>query len=174
MAEEIFVDGLNYTVEMTRKVSLPPDAPRLVVISRQQNSTATELVRLCIRSVQHFTPEPHELWVVDNNSPLENLQWLIDWPELNVALNRTEPVPAEGRDLGHVQADPDGQLVWDSYANAVGLELAVRLVNPASHFFMSMHMDALPCRAGWLSFLRSKISDGIAAAGVRMDRTRTL
>jgi len=173
VAEEIFVDGLNYTVELTRKVSLPPDAPRLVVISRQQNSTATELVRSCIRSVQHFTPEPHELWVVDNNSPLENLQWLIDWPELNVALNRTEPVPAEGRDLGHAQADPDGQLVWDSYANAVGLELAVRLVNPASHFFMSMHMDALPCRAGWLSFLRSKISDRIAAAGVRMDRTRT-
>ncbi len=82
MAVEIFVDGLNYTVELTRKVSLPPDAPRLVVISRQQNSTATQLVRLCIRALQHFTPEPHELWVVDNNSPLENLQWLRDWPEL--------------------------------------------------------------------------------------------
>jgi len=38
---------------------------------------------------------------------------------------------------------------------------------------MSLHMDALPCRAGWLSFLRSKLSDGIAAAGVRMDTTRT-
>ena len=38
---------------------------------------------------------------------------------------------------------------------------------------MCMHMDTMPCRPGWLSYLRSKIKDKVAAAGVRMDRTRT-
>ncbi len=173
MAINVFVDGLDYDVELIRKVSLPPDAPRLVVVSRQENPAATELVRLCIRAVQHFTSEPHELWIVDNNSPMENLKWLMDWPDVNVALNRTEPVPAQGRDPRDDRADSSSQLVWDSYANAIALELAVRLVHSDSRYLMSMHMDALPCRAGWLSYLRSKIRDRVAAAGVRMDRTRT-
>jgi len=173
VAINVFVDGLDYEVELIRKVSLPPDAPRLVVVSRQENPTAMELVRLCIRAVQHFTSEPHELWIVDNNSPMENLKWLMEWPDVNVALNRTEPVPAQGRGPRDDRADSSGQLVWDSYANAIALELAVRLVHPDSRYLMSMHMDALPCRAGWLSYLRSKIRDRVAAAGVRMDRTRT-
>ncbi|HTY22481.1 MAG TPA: hypothetical protein VMC85_05090 [Desulfomonilaceae bacterium] len=173
VAINVFVDGLDYEVELIRKVSLPPDAPRLVVVSRQENPTATELVRLCIRAVQHFTSEPHELWIVDNNSPMKNLKWLIDWPDVNVALNRTEPIPAEGRGPIDDRVDSSSQLVWDSYANAIALELGVRLVHPDSRYLMSMHMDALPCRAGWLSYLRSKVKGRVAAAGVRMDRTRT-
>ena len=41
MPLSIFVDGLNYAMELTQKVSLPPEPPRLVVVSRQQNQTAT-------------------------------------------------------------------------------------------------------------------------------------
>jgi hypothetical protein len=37
---------------------------------------------------------------------------------------------------------------------------------------MTMHMDALPCREGWLTFLASKIRGTVAAAGVRMDHAR--
>ena len=173
MPLNIFVDGLNYSVELTRKVSVPPEAPRLVVVSRQQNRAATELVRICLRAVQHFTPEPHELWVVDNNSPTENLQWLLDWPDVNVVLNRTEPVPPAGRAQKSGTPHPDGQLVWDSYANAIALEIAVRLMSPETKYFMSLHMDTMPARSGWLSYLKSKISGKTMAAGVRMDRTRT-
>ena len=38
---------------------------------------------------------------------------------------------------------------------------------------MTLHMDTMPCRTGWLSFLQSELGDGIGAAGVRMDRART-
>jgi hypothetical protein len=55
----------------------------------------------------------------------------------------------------------------------VGLELAVRLIDPGTHYLMSMHMDAMPCHVGWLSFLKSKLCNGVGAAGVRMDKTRT-
>jgi len=131
------------------------------------------MLRVCIQAVQYFTPEPHELWIVDNNSPQERLEWLKKWSDINLVQNRTEPLPPEAR-----RADPEEvvsapQQTWGSYANAVGLELAVRLIDPTAHYLMSMHMDALPCRAGWLSFLKSKLCDGVGAAGVRMDKTRT-
>jgi len=167
------IDGRQYEVELKLAASLSPEAPRLVVVSRQQNATATSLVRACIEAVQHFTPEPHELWVVDNNSPRENVSWLMDWPDINVALNRTEPLPPGARGMEAAVTDPNSQLTHDSYANAIALEIAVRLIDQESQYVMSMHMDTMPCRSGWLSFLRSRIEGKVRAAGVRMDRTRT-
>jgi hypothetical protein len=170
---EITLDGLVYQIELVRNVDLPPDAPRLVVVSHVQNSTAKELLRVCLSAIRRFTPEPHELWVVDNNSPLDNLDQLLMSEDLNLVLNRTEPLPPEARHLDDDGSARVSQSNWGSYANAVGLELGARFIDPKVHHFMSLHMDALPCRAGWLSFLKSKLSDGVAAAGVRMDTTRT-
>jgi len=173
LIKKLSIDGREYEVEVRQQVSLPGDAPRLIVVSRQQNATATELVRVCIKAVRRFTPEPHELWVVDNNSPLENVSWLMEWPGINVALNRTEPLPPKARSCEPADVNPNSQLSNDSYANAVALETAVRLIDPQSQHVMSMHMDTMPCTSGWLSFLRSKIQGNVKAAGVRMDRTRT-
>ncbi len=169
---ELSIDGRQYDVGVIRKTVAAPDAPRLVVVSRQQNGSAADVVKVCIEAVQHFTKEPHELWVVDNNSPRSHPDWLVEWPELNVVLNFTEPRPPEAR-TGSDEMDPDGQLTWDSYANAIGLEIAVRLIDPRSKYLMSMHMDTMPSHPKWLSFLTSKIKDRVRAAGVRMDKTRT-
>jgi hypothetical protein len=170
---ELVVDGRSYDLEVIRNVTLSAEAPRLAVVSRQNNKTAMDLARVCIDAVRHFTPEPHELWVVDNNSPRENLQWLLERTDVNIALNRTEPLPPEGRVGSNASANPDVQLTWASYANAIALEIVARLINPESKYLMSMHMDTMPCRAGWLSYLTSRIKDGVRAAGVRMDKTRT-
>jgi hypothetical protein len=168
----IVVDGRAYGVEVTRNVSLPPDAPRLAVVSRQETRTASELVQVCIDAIQYFTPEPHELWVVDNNSPMENIEWLKNRQGINLALNRTEPLPREHRANNSESGLPD-QLERDSYANALGLELVIRLVASDTKYFMSLHMDTMPCKFGWLQFLVSKMNDTIRAAGVRFDKTRT-
>jgi hypothetical protein len=169
---EIPVDGRSYRVEVHKKLSLPPDAPRLAVVSRQEYPTATELVQVCLDAIKYFTPEPHEVWVVDNNSPTENLDWLRNRPGVNLALNRTEPVPREERGLTS-ESDLSDQLQRDSYANALALELVVRLIAPETKYFMSLHMDTMPCRCGWLQFLLSKMSNRIRASGVRLDKTRT-
>jgi hypothetical protein len=171
--QTVNLDDREYDLEIYRRVVCGADAPRIVVVSYQQNQIASELLRVCIRSVKVFTPEEHELWVIDNNSPRDNLSWLLDCPDINVALNRTEPLPAEARDTRPDSGSVASQGAWGSYANAIGLEIAVRLMDPGVRFFMSLHMDALPCRAGWLSFLRSKITGNVRAAGVRLDRTRT-
>lgn len=169
---EIVLDGAAYHVEVLRKRSRPPEAPRLVVVSHVTNPAAEELLKVCLAAVEHFTPEPHELWVVDNNSPRERVAWLCNRPEVNVLLNRTEPLPKEARETGLDGSVSCAQRTWGSYANAVGLELAVRLIDPACHYFMAMHMDVMPCRVGWLSFLVSKLGHTVGAAGVRMDKTR--
>ncbi len=172
LLQNVKLDGREYDLEIYRRVICAADAPRIIVVSYQQNNLARELLRVCIRAVKAFTPEEHELWVVDNNSPRENLLWLMDCPDVNLAFNRTEPLPLEAR--GHRVHDSRSasQGNWGSYANAVGLEIAVRLMDPGVRFYMSLHMDALPCRAGWLSFLRSKMTGDVCAAGVRLDRTR--
>lgn len=169
---ELPIENRSYRVETTRRVSLGPEAPRLAVVSRQLNSISRNLVRVCIQSIQYYTPEPHELWVIDNNSPKENVQWLLEWPGINVVLNRTEPRPPKARTSGD-ENNPEEQLKFDSYSNAIALEIAVRLIDPDSRFFMSLHMDTMACRAGWLTYLKSKIDHRVRAAGVRMDRTRT-
>ncbi len=170
---DITLDGLAYQIELVKNCELSPDAPRLVVVSHVQNPTAKELLRVCLAAIRRFTPEPHEVWVVDNNSPMENLDELLLSDDVNIVLNRTEPLPSDARRLNLLGSGNVTQTNWGSYANAVGLELAVRLADPRARYFMSLHMDALPCRAGWLSFMKSKLSDGVAAAGVRMDKTRT-
>ncbi len=166
----ILVDDREYRIELYRRVSLPRDAPRLIVIAYQSNPLAAQLLRVCLDCVGRFTPEPHEVWVVDNNSPREMVDWLVSRPDVNVALNRTEPLPREMRGSA---LSPHSQMNWGSYANAIGLEIGTRLIDHDSHFVMTMHMDTAPCRSGWLSYLTSKIRGNVAAAGVRMDRTRT-
>ncbi len=170
---QIPIDDRNYMVEVDRRIVLPTEAPRIIVVSHQPNRTAMDLLRVCIEAVQYFTPEPHELWVVDNNSPRERVDWLTKWPDINLVQNRTEPLPPQARSVGSKDVAPTSQQTWGSYANAVGLELAVSLIDPETRYLMSMHMDALPCRVGWLSFLKSKLCNGVGAAGVRMDKTRT-
>jgi len=167
------IDGRNYELRVRRPVRLDPSAPRLVVVAHQETPIATELLRVCIDAVRRFTPEPHELWVVDNNSPIEAAEKLLDEPDVNVILNRTEPLPAEALTADRGLVNTARQLTWGSYANAIGLELAVRCIDPLSACLMTMHMDVMPCRSGWLTFLRSKLHNGVAAAGVRLDRTRT-
>jgi len=160
-------------VHVLRQVTQPKQAPRLIVVAYQPNELARDVLRVCIQAIQRYTPEPHELWVVDNNSPMVNAEWLLRLPEINVVLNRTEPLPPEGRGFWVRWKQPQRQQNWASYANAIALELAVRLVDPQTRYLMTLHMDTMPCRAGWLSFLQSKLGDGIGAAGVRMDRGRT-
>jgi len=166
------VDGLEYFLHVRRPVRLSPDAPRLIVVANQQNRTASGLLRVCIEAIRQFTPEPHEVWVVDNNSPVEKLGWLIEQPDVNAIFSRTEPIPPQARRAQTSPVRENAQEDRGSYANAVGLELGIRTIDPASRHIMALHMDTLPCKGGWLSFLISKLSGSVAAAGVRLDRTR--
>jgi hypothetical protein len=167
---ELTIDGRAYAVEVLRRKKEQPEAPRLIIISRMINDAGINILRACLDGVKHFTPDPHEVWVVDNNSPTENLNWLFERDEINLALNRVEPFPPDLQESGFPGIYD--QKKWGSYANAIGLEIGVRLIDQLSRYVMTMHMDTIPCNVNWLSFLSSKINGRVKAAGVRLDRAR--
>jgi hypothetical protein len=68
---QLSVNGEFYNVEVLRRVQMDINAPRLVTVCYNHNEEIKEITRVCIDSIRKFTPEPNELWVVDNNSPKE-------------------------------------------------------------------------------------------------------
>ncbi len=170
---ELTIDSKVYNLEVIQRVVQRAEAPRIIIVSHVVNGMGTELLNACLDGVRHFTPEEHEVWVIDNNSPRENLKRLLDRDDVNVALNRVEPVPPDAcNSFAGVQKKQD-QKNWGSYANAIGLEIGIRLIDPSTRYLMLMHMDTCPCHLGWLTFLRSKIDNQVKASGVRMDKSRT-
>jgi hypothetical protein len=155
LKSEISVDNFEYEIYSKVKTTVPKNFPRLVIVSFQPNKDASELLRLCIESIQKFTDTGYELWVVDNNSPEENIKWMDSVKDINTIYIRTDPREDNG-----------------SYANAIALEVAARSIDPETKYFMSFHEDIVVCRYGWLKYLLSKIDGKTKAAGFRLTKAR--
>jgi hypothetical protein len=166
----IDVYGKAYKIRVCRLRKEDVHAPRLVIVAYLPNRTACDMLRLCIESIRRFTPETHELWVVDNCSPPAFSNWLAHEPGINVIFNLVKPVP--GRGLRHLLKFRQNPPYAGSYANAVALEIASRMVDPDTKVMMTLHMDTAACRSGWLSYLREHLSDEVRCVGVRMDEVR--
>lgn len=149
------IDGHKYEVWVKDWLPSPPEVPRLVVVSYLPDPRTIELLRVCLRSIKKSTASPYELWVVDNNSPAENVEWLLNEGGVRLAFSRTSPAIANG-----------------SYANAVALEIGAALIDPASRYLVTLHQDTAIVEPTWLSYLLSKLDDTTRAAGVRLDTTR--
>lgn len=167
----IRVDGRTYQVDVSCNARAALSAPRLVVVSYLPNAQALGILKTFIQAVRHFTPEPHELWVVDNASPPEHLRSLREFRDVNLAMSRTTPVPP-GQRLRWALGRRHDQSRWGSYANGVGLEIGRAVVDAGVRFFAAFHMDTMPVREGWLSTLIGKFEGDVGAVGVRLDATR--
>lgn len=168
--ETLEIYGERFEIKVHRRSLRPADVPRLVVVGYQPNGVAKELLQLCVASIRHHTLEPHELWVVDNASPKRFSSWLKDDPELNVIFNHTMPGGKRGA-LNRLAKESRGPYSG-SYRNAVALELAARIIDPDSRYLMTLHMDTMATQPGWLSYLRSHMSERVRGVGVRMDTAR--
>ena len=176
LCKTINIDQNSYKIKVLQKINAGEEAPRLVVVSYLPNQTAIDILRTALQAIQKNTPSPHELWVVDNNSPIENVNWLLEWPGTNIILNQTQPkshgVKFMWRRLTATIKGQHRHPYEASYDNAIAIELAGRLINPNTRYFMTLHMDTMPCNPAWLEYLRLKIDHGYAASGVRMDVKR--
>lgn len=147
------IDGTSYTI---RYAAFPEKFFSIVLclVSYMPNEQTENLVRIAVASLKKHTTTPYTLCVVDNASPEERLLWLRQQEGVVLLENRTPPAPG-------------------SYANAVGLEIARRMIPADTQYFMSLHQDIMITRDGWLEYLLSKFNNHIRAVGVREDKIRT-
>ncbi len=158
------VDGRDYRLRVLRRVAQSPEAVRVLIASYLPNGAAADILRACIGSIERNTPEPHEIWVIDNHSPRQHSRWLLDWPGVNVVHSDTDPLPPQHRDRKHSPNGGRGQRAWGSYANAVALELGARLIDPDTRWVLAMHSDSMVLRPDWLESFRGKTDERVRAA----------
>jgi len=151
---KIEIDNNLYDVFVREKIFSRREAVRIVVVSYQPNRYSSELLKLFIESIKKFTDSDYELWVVDNNSPAGNIEWIDDVKDINTAFIRTEPGGGA------------------SYANALALEIATRLINPGTGYLVCFHEDVVVCRYGWLSYMLFRVDGKVKAAGFRLTTAR--
>jgi hypothetical protein len=172
--QSVELDGWAYDLEVLRPVCSGPDVVKLIIPAYQPNSVSSDILRVCIEAIRRFTlPDEYELWVVDSNSSPRMCAWLRDVKGVNLVFNRTEPRPPEERGVFRRKAFWRNQTKWGSYANAVGLELAIGMMPKETKWIMTLHMDTMPLRNNWLTYLRSKLAGQTKAVGICAEKNRT-
>lgn len=165
----VAVCGQRYKVQVLRRKFCDGAAPRLVVISFLNSEQAWNILQTCLQSIRRYTPEPHELWVVDNGSSSRFTDRLRKESDINLILNDVNPMPKST--LRQLLFNK-GNRYRGSYANAVALEIAASIIDADTQVMMTFHMDTMVCQKGWLSYLRSHLTDEVRCVGVRMDEVR--
>lgn len=177
----IIIDGCTYEVEVVKRVHLNETATRIIIPTFIMNETAKDMVRVCVESIQKFTVEDVEIWLVDNNSAQSYVNWLKQFnPKINLVLNRTEPINPFRKPPGithklrnmlksnqHYPQMQDG-----SYANAIGLELGCHCIPPSTQTIFTMHYDTLVTKRGWLRYMKSRLTEKVRAVAFRSDKIR--
>jgi SAM-dependent methyltransferase len=152
--QKITIEGNQYNVYIKREKPKNNASTKLIVVSYLPNKSTRKILEICLKSIQEYTPEDHEVWVVDNNSPETSVNWLYKSSGINVIFNRSR----------YIQIP--------SYDNGIGLELVSHIINNKTKYIMTLHQDTMACKNGWLSTMLSKMNNKIKAVGVRMDKGR--
>lgn len=147
--------GVDYSLVIRERRPVPIGTePVLCLVSHLPNKAAMDIIRIAVESIRKYTTSPYSLWVVDNASPPEHLEWLRRQEDITLVENLTPPKEA------------------GSYAKAIGLEICAGLVPEETTRFMALPQATLICKYGWLDYLLSKFSESVRAVGVREDKVR--
>ena len=94
-----------------------------------------QIIKLCLRSIRKYTPQPYTVIVIDNGSRDDSLEYLrsVRWIKL---IERSEEITKMGS--------------W-----AHGSALDIGLENTETEFFLSLHSDVVIKDPMWLSTLTS-------------------
>ena len=176
-SKKIVIDGCSYKIRIHRKVVQNSDSCKIIIPAYMPNIMSKEITRVCIQSINKYTTEPHEIWVVDNNSPNKYSRWLNDIPFVNVVFNKTEPInpfldKKYYKYFEFIQHKMGDQFKDASYANAIGLEIGIRCIEPSAKYIFTMHSDTLVLKNNWLSYFKSKLNDKVKVASFRRDPRR--
>lgn len=179
-SQEFEIDQLTYVLEVYQRRDYCSKAIPVIVPTYMPNQLALQLTSACLASLKKYSDPPIEIWLIDNGSPITSTRDFIDDDAINVVLNKTEPIAPKFRGLTEklkhwVKRGIRGQALQSqdgSYANAIGLELGVRIIPEDSDFAVTLHSDTLVLDPNWLSYLLSKFSEKVRISAFRQDPGR--
>ena len=154
------IEGRTYETVILSKTDYPEDITRVLIPTYVSNELGLAVVRVCVQSILHFNEPEAEIWLIDNNSPMSFAQQLTEFDKrVNVILNRTEPLPLEGRGTYAWlrQIVDRRKRNWGSYANAIALEIGTRVIPSNSKYIMTLHMDTMASHQHWLQFFAEQV-----------------
>ncbi len=153
------IAGKTYKYKISRlKESTDPETVHIIIPVRN----SIELTDVAVRCIQKYTTEPYIIWIVDNDSNRDMLEYLSNLKDVNIIYNLSG--------IGtwyypHWLIKHEG-----SFANAVSLELAAKFIK--GKYMFVMHNDTAPVNRGWLGYLKSKLNDDVKIAGISQDKSR--
>ena len=173
LEKTVLVDGYRYNLTLKCEIEIHPEYPRLIIPAYLINKRARDILKACLCAILHYTPEStYEVWVVDNGSPSRYSRWLFDFPGINVVQCHTPPRPPEERGLIARMKFWRNQKNWGSYANAVGIAIALEFIDAKTRYIVPMHSDTMPVHPNWLNYLKSCLDDKVKGAGVYLECCR--
>ena len=141
-----------------KKESSDPETVHIVIPAHN----FPEMTDVAVQCIKKYTEEPYIIWIVDDNSNEETRNYLMNLDKVNVIFNKTG--------IGSWYYPKWMMKKRGSEANAISLNMASKIIT--GKYMFVMHSDALPVRAGWLDFLKSKLNDKIKIVGVSTDHIR--
>jgi len=150
---EIKTDVGDFTVEAFLKDDINKDAISIAMVTH----LSPEMTRNSVASFKKFSEHPIEIYLVDNFSPPDVVEELKKIEGINLILNR-------GQFKSILNGYPDSVL------NGVGIDIASRFIK--TRYMFTCHNDVLAYKKGWLTYLKSKLSDSVAGAAFGEDNSR--
>lgn len=148
----------------------------LVISSFQPTAESSDILRIALSSIEHFTNQEVSVWVVDVGSPKhKNIVGKDEFDEVNFIV--TDHTPLEKRSYPLWRGDfPLWKRILGmeqprngSYANGWTLELACstfRRINYEPKYMMTLQMDVMATADNWLEVLLSGFDKDVIAVGV--------
>jgi len=172
------IDGMEYPVCIRKTTANTKDSIKILIPTYLLSDEGLNIAQLCLESIRRNTTSPHEIWVIDNNSPEKYFDKLLDIDGINIVRNNREPLnnrrlSSFKKALGFIGiSNKFTQLTDGSYANAIALEIGIRMINSSTPYVFAMHSDTMAVKPGWLQYLCSKIDDKTRAVGCVSDNIR--
>lgn len=183
MQVEVYIDDQPYQVDLVQRGTCDPSKVQILIPTFILNSTGVELIKVCVQSFLHFSPNAVDVWVIDNHSPQQfakRLEEELD-SRVNLIFNRTEPKNLYYRMgwktriktiAGKIARNNHQQMLDGSYANGIGLEIGRHFLPKDVKTVFTAHSDTCATHPEWLSAYTSKLSETRPAVGGYRDKAR--
>jgi hypothetical protein len=177
----VHLDGREYVLHVNEEKNSRTRGVHIIIPVFAINQQSLAIATICIKSVKRYSDNAATIWIVDNCSPKKSAKALSRITGVNYIRNNSSVINRRASYFSRVKAIlgmvvrgdfPSLQLLDGSYANAIGIELALQSIPESAEFILTLHSDTLVTKENWLQHFLSKIDEDVRLVGYRRDTGR--